>query len=304
MATLTRRLIQADLENPNTFATDLRVAWGVAPHATHTALMEVKRMSDTPKKDYSVGYRRPPIAHRFKPGVSGNPRGRPPKKAPHGAGAGVTKLDALVLAETEREVEIVIDNETLKLPVAQAILRQEALAALAGDQKAGRALLQDMRQAEVRAAREDELMADTFADYVNGWRKALVRADAARRPRPEPVPHPDEMEFDSNAPALVVFNGPQSERQKARWDAMLARREDLLEEIASMQEVISETGDPLGALTSTVRRYEQLAGIIIGLLPSQDIRRSQGFDLEAWRARSGARKRIAELRTTLAEAII
>jgi len=30
--------------------------------------------------DYAVDHRRPPMASRFKPGVSGNPRGRP--KAP------------------------------------------------------------------------------------------------------------------------------------------------------------------------------------------------------------------------------
>jgi uncharacterized protein DUF5681 len=29
------------------------------------------------KKDYTIGFGRPPAAHRFKPGQSGNPRGRP-----------------------------------------------------------------------------------------------------------------------------------------------------------------------------------------------------------------------------------
>jgi hypothetical protein len=32
-----------------------------------------------PGDEYQVGYRRPPVAHRFKPGQSGNPRGRPRK---------------------------------------------------------------------------------------------------------------------------------------------------------------------------------------------------------------------------------
>ncbi len=38
----------------------------------------------TPEGDYAVGYRRPPKESRFKPLVSGNPRGRP--KAPKSAG--------------------------------------------------------------------------------------------------------------------------------------------------------------------------------------------------------------------------
>lgn len=29
------------------------------------------------KRRYKIGYRRPPIASRFRPGVSGNPKGRP-----------------------------------------------------------------------------------------------------------------------------------------------------------------------------------------------------------------------------------
>lgn len=31
----------------------------------------------TPPKDYDVGYAKPPAEHRFKPGQSGNPAGRP-----------------------------------------------------------------------------------------------------------------------------------------------------------------------------------------------------------------------------------
>lgn len=38
-------------------------------------------MPEPPKdQSYEVGYGRPPKAHRFKPGQSGNPRGRPKKK--------------------------------------------------------------------------------------------------------------------------------------------------------------------------------------------------------------------------------
>ena len=33
-------------------------------------------MTDT-NKDYEVGYKKPPKEYQFKPGVSGNPKGRP-----------------------------------------------------------------------------------------------------------------------------------------------------------------------------------------------------------------------------------
>lgn len=36
-------------------------------------------MSDKDLQKYEVGYKRPPQEHRFKPGQSGNPKGRPKK---------------------------------------------------------------------------------------------------------------------------------------------------------------------------------------------------------------------------------
>jgi hypothetical protein len=33
--------------------------------------------ADRPKRDYQVGFKRPPLENRFKPGQSGNPKGRP-----------------------------------------------------------------------------------------------------------------------------------------------------------------------------------------------------------------------------------
>lgn len=48
------------------------------------------------KADYEVGYGRPPAASRFKPGRSGNPRGRPPKSK------NLSTLVARVLGETHR----------------------------------------------------------------------------------------------------------------------------------------------------------------------------------------------------------
>ena len=35
--------------------------------------------TDQRPEDYDVGYRKPPAAFRFKKGVSGNPKGRPPR---------------------------------------------------------------------------------------------------------------------------------------------------------------------------------------------------------------------------------
>jgi hypothetical protein len=39
-----------------------------------------KPTDSTPAKDYEVGFGRPPVATRFKPGNKGNPKGRPKKR--------------------------------------------------------------------------------------------------------------------------------------------------------------------------------------------------------------------------------
>jgi hypothetical protein len=60
-------------------------------------------MSDDPSKPgggYKVGYRHPPPATRFRPGTSGNPRGRP---------KGARKL-ATVLAAALAERVVVAEN--------------------------------------------------------------------------------------------------------------------------------------------------------------------------------------------------
>ena len=48
--------------------------------------------TDRHPEDYDVGYRKPPAAFRFKKGVSGNPKGRPPgRRNPESQEAGTKK---------------------------------------------------------------------------------------------------------------------------------------------------------------------------------------------------------------------
>ena len=56
--------------------------------------------SSKPDDDYRVGYRHPPLGTRFRPGTSGNPRGRP---------KGARKL-ATVLAAALAERVVVAEN--------------------------------------------------------------------------------------------------------------------------------------------------------------------------------------------------
>lgn len=73
--------------------------------------------------DYEVGYGKPPKEHRFKPGQSGNSRGRP------------RKLKVL-FAVINEPVPIKINGVTRMAPGYEVGLRKTAQAALAGDLRA------------------------------------------------------------------------------------------------------------------------------------------------------------------------
>jgi hypothetical protein len=77
------------------------------------------------KKDYTVGFKRPPAAHRFKPGQSGNPRGRPRDR----------KNFATMLREiVNRKVKV--SGSTKQITMGEAVLRKLFGAAVSGEFKA------------------------------------------------------------------------------------------------------------------------------------------------------------------------
>lgn len=83
-------------------------------------------------RDYTVGYRRPPQSTQFKPGVSGNPKGRPKGSRPVGA----------VLQEIIRQKIAVTENgRTRRLPVLEIMLRRLANEAMRGEQRSIKFLL-------------------------------------------------------------------------------------------------------------------------------------------------------------------
>ncbi|MGA7883007.1 MAG: DUF5681 domain-containing protein [Terrimicrobiaceae bacterium] len=85
------------------------------------------------RNSYSIGYGKPPRKHRFQPGQSGNPKGRP-------KGA---KNTATLLRETlDRKIEVRTGGTPRKITVREAILTRFAENSLKGDTKAAAFLLQ------------------------------------------------------------------------------------------------------------------------------------------------------------------
>ncbi len=90
-------------------------------------------MPNKPKSDYETGYRRPPTAHRFRPGVSGNPAGRP-KKTP-------TAQD-LIEREARRLVKIKTPDGIVAVSKLEVVIRKLYAKAMEGDLAAMRLIMQ------------------------------------------------------------------------------------------------------------------------------------------------------------------
>ena len=77
--------------------------------------------------DEPVGYKRPPKEHRFPPGRSGNPKGRP---------RGAKGLRQILQGEFSQRMQIMEGNKPLKVSKLQLIVKRELEKAMAGNQRA------------------------------------------------------------------------------------------------------------------------------------------------------------------------
>jgi hypothetical protein len=95
-----------------------------------------KPMSKKDDAEYSVGFMKPPRHTQFKPGQSGNPYGRPKKTD--------TVADVL-RKELNTRITVVKDGKRKRLPMLQAIIKQNLNLAVKGDSKAFGNLLKALK---------------------------------------------------------------------------------------------------------------------------------------------------------------
>lgn len=84
------------------------------------------------KKDYGVGYGKPPESGQFKPGQSGNPKGRP---------KGAKNLKTVLEEEFYEKVMLKENGKTKKVPKLQAMIKSLMAKAIKGDNKSAVTLI-------------------------------------------------------------------------------------------------------------------------------------------------------------------
>ena len=99
------------------------------------------------RRDYAVGYGKPPTHTRFRKGHSGNPGGRP-------GGMTAQRARALAVKELYRPVPVREGDKLIKMPAIQLVLRSTVALAAKGNGPAQRALFEIARALEKEQAAE------------------------------------------------------------------------------------------------------------------------------------------------------
>ena len=160
-------------------------------------------------EDKPVGYKKPPVEHRFPKGQSGNPRGRP-KKQPDFLEDAAVILNAPVTGNA--------NGKAVTLPVLQAMFRSMCRNGLKGDNAALRRIIDLMLTLEPTAQQQAEQKARSGGEAKLKLARMLGIDPDAIDDRPKaPDPRMEKLKKQANAMA-------KEERKRLIRDAKKRQR--------------------------------------------------------------------------------
>jgi len=194
--------------------------------------------------DYPVGYAKPPVERRFKPGESGNPLGRPKgsKNRAKVPDLHEERLKSIILEEAYRTITVNDAKGAVSIPMAQAVIRSLAVNAAKGNQRAQRLFSALLASVETANKRLHDEWLETAISYKVEWERELERRTRHNIDAPEPIPHPDDVIIDMST-GLVRIKGPMTKEEKVVWDKFRARKIECDESIAEMEELLAKEPD-------------------------------------------------------------
>lgn len=204
---------------------------------------------------YEVGYCKPPKASRFKPGVSGNPKGRP-RKAPGSTsweGLGVSEH---LLAALSLDVAGNSRGQAVSLPYLEALMHQLKAASLNGKDRIALALLKislarEKQEAQARAS----VLANALEAQIWLDRKRDAWVASGREEIDMDV-HPLDIEIDWIAGEVKFFVALTREQRDVRAELVKLRDEALASLVVTLALAADDGDDDLLRLMREVARQE------------------------------------------------
>ena len=192
--------------------------------------------------DRKVGYANPPEHTRFKPGQSGNPRGRPYGTRLRPVGAGPTFAET-VLEQSKRTVEIEGEHGRVRVTLAEAMAVDLTTRAASGDLKAQRLLIPILASVEREKALVFEEKLALILDYRELAEEQIASSRAAKKEDPELPMDPDDIIIDW-ANETIGFGEPASDRDRREMARIKKRRQKaLLQRYAAESELAERPDD-------------------------------------------------------------
>ena len=187
---------------------------------------------------YEVGFGKPPLSSQFKPGLSGNPKGRPKGKKSKLPGMAEERLKTLILQVAYLEVPITERGHLKKVSMIEANVRALAVSGAKGNNRAANIFTTAVLKIEEE---QKKLASDFFGsaiDYKQKWGAELERRKRLNLNLPDPIPHPDDLVLDRHN-MKVHIRGPLTKEDQDLWEFGKTYTEILQDGSADLQEQIN-----------------------------------------------------------------
>jgi hypothetical protein len=204
-----------------------------------------RRLANRPRtQDYAVGHGKPPLDTRFKPGQSGNPKGRPKGSGNKiGSASEIQRLNEIALKEAYRKVSVSDAKGTVKMPIAQAGLRALAVKAAKGSIRAAQLLTKIVSEIELGKRRDrDDLLANATEYKLFGEREK-ERCKKLGIDPPVLLPDPDYVVVNPRT-GEVQIRGPATKEEKEYWDFLKDRQKAFQEELLNLNKLMGDSKYP------------------------------------------------------------
>lgn len=178
--------------------------------------------------NYDVGFCKPPVEGRFKPGQSGNVKGRPRKKREQSPIPEMweQRFEQTFLAECYRKISIRDGEKTIKIPTIEAMVKRVSLDALRGNNRAQKYFLDTARKIESENYHKNMESVQEMIGLKIRLDEEIVNYKKQKMTPPEMTPHPNNIiiDFDKGTAEMI---GPFTKEEKAKFRAVHRLIQDL-----------------------------------------------------------------------------